>query len=816
MRMSKRWGWVMLFVPIAFFVIAICVILAVSTSGVYPAGSNTMYHIYRGELIYKSIREGVWYPLIDLMSFNGVENLRYWAPVPAYVMALCRLAAGGDSMEGYLLFVGFVYLLGAFVWFGVGRRSGHPWMGAFFGMLWFLMPANLHVTFVEGNLGQTMCIMLLPQLVFWVAEAVRENTKRRMIGIACMVAVIELCHAGMAALFVIGLLFYLLVDAVIQRKYMPAFRVLPAILSGLLLPGIWLIPSLVGTLSTAQYEETLPAFFQSIFVTLNPWNRFENEGDVYFGLVTFGVAIFGLVCGYKKNAAGFLTGILLVLGSCLSMSQVFLLLPGGEYMWMLRLAPLAMVLIFLQLMDWSTLRKPILIALLILLTIDTVPSFSLFKGEQTGEPVEERLENLADATLISKAHEITKQRLALLDLMMLEANGAYLVSGGENGICASYGVGWEAATIAPNLKQINRALSEGNYYYVFDRALELGNDSVLVKLSEIETGDVALSYLKQAAEAVGYRVAGTSTGYMLFHYDVEGTFGTISRYPAIGIGTGTAEIARIFPAVYESSETNLNQYTYEELIGYECIYLSGFTYDDRSMAEDLIRALSDAGVRIVVLADGIPESKEAHDRSFLGVRCNDIVFENGYPEFDTRWGSIYADMFPQGYTKWKTVYLEGLDDEWATWTDGKLELAFLGTVHNENIVVIGWNLTLHYGLTHDNSIGELLSHALGMSRQYFPERTIVPLTVTQEGNQITVASPYNNVNTGLAYHENAKTTQSIREKNHMVVVDRGTTVVTITYPHDIAGLAVTISGVLLLGLCLWRRTNKRKEHLYGS
>ncbi len=96
------------------------------------------------------------------------------------------------------------------------------------------------------------------------------------------------------------------------------------------------------------------------------------------------------------------------------------------------------------------------------------------------------------------------------------------------------------------------------------------------------------------------------------------------------------------------------------------MFLNGFTYDDKETAEDLVLRLSRAGVKVIIYADGIPQDKRTHSQNFLGVTCSSITFHNGYPDMDTRIGTIYPDMFPQGHTTWNTVYLDGLDTVWGT------------------------------------------------------------------------------------------------------------------------------------------------------
>lgn len=101
--------------------ISFVVMYLVSRSGVYPSGSDTMCHIYKGSVLYQALKNGNWYPLFDPMWYNGVEMMRYWAPMPVYFLAMCQALAGGDCFGGYLVFLGIVSFLGALSWFVIGR-----------------------------------------------------------------------------------------------------------------------------------------------------------------------------------------------------------------------------------------------------------------------------------------------------------------------------------------------------------------------------------------------------------------------------------------------------------------------------------------------------------------------------------------------------------------------------------------------------------------------------------------------------------------------------------------------------------------------
>ena len=797
--------------------ISVIVVKLVSHNGVYPAGSDTMYHIYRGDYVYNSIKNGSWYPLYDYMWYNGVELMRYWAPLAAYVMAFCEFLAGGDMLTGYLFFVGIICLLGAISWLYVGVRLKRPVLGAFIGLIWFFMPNNLLALFVEGNLARSLSMIFLPLFIYETAEYLKDRSVKRVAGIIISFILIALCHLGYAGMVALAVLLYCVIHMIEGYSKRAVPEVVVSILLGFMIIGIWLVASLKGGITSLDNSENMANFFQKLSVTLNPMDRINtNNSHFYFGLAAAILAVCGAVLGYKRSRAGFVSGIVILICTAASMYTVLKILPGSQYLWMLRFISIALCLILYSFLKWDTLRKPVIIIFCVILMADIVPSLILVTGDKTeivlssegitinwdkenesNTGVAERLNEQQSAALIAKAQSVTKQRFALLDDSSLGSMGAFLVSDWNNSVPAVFGAGREAANTSTNIVRINRALSDANYYYVFDRCRELGSDTVLVKLSCLGSYGGAIYDMDMAAGASGYTVAGENAAYRLYHMDTYDNWGTVSSYEVIGIGSGTPLIAQSYPAIEETESDNLNNYTYEQLSKYKEVILSGFTYDDKESAESLIERLSESGVRIVIYADGIPQNKKTHSQEFLGVTCSDIVFNNGYPDMDTKIGMLYPDLFPKGYSTWQTVYLNGLTDSWGSVEDNGLRLDFYGTVKNNNIIMCGLNLAYYYGISGDKSVGKLISDMIGITASQLPERTNIKLDIQQEGNGITITSDSDNVNTGLAYHDIFFSEQWLGKRNNLTYVKSGVTRITFKVPYLWQGAGLSALGLIL-------------------
>lgn len=816
--MKKKIDFSLLLMPVLYLITSILVIYFVSRNGMYPSGSDTMYHIYRGNFVYQSIQDGDWYPLYHPMWYNGVELLRYWAPLPAYVMAGCQALTGGDPMQGYLLFVGLICFFGAVSWLIIGKAVNRPWLGGMIGLLWFFMPNNLLALFVEGNLARALCMVFLPIFLHGVIVYLRRRSWKCLLLVTISFSMMVLCHLGYAGMIALAVLLYLLIYRIINGRQKAIIELIPAIVLGFFILGVWLFPSLNGGITSMDNSENMKNFFQSVWISLNPIERYHSHNsNFYFGLSSLILAMFGGICSYKKSMSGFWTAIIIFLCTTTAMYPIIKILPGSQYLWMLRFISIALCMILYHFLLWDTLKKPLVVGLFLLLVVDVVPSLTMVYGTQSGETAEYRLDQMQETTLIAKAQEITNQRIALMDESTLGATGAWLVSGWRNATGGTFGAGWEGANTASNIAQLNRSLTNGKFLYLFDRCLELGNDSVIIQLSQIDTKKYSLDELEHAANQVGYHMVEQNRDYRLYHYDQNGNWGTITKYEAIGIGSAAPAAALTFPAMKEAESHNLNHYTFEQLSRYKLVYLAGFTYDDRSAAEQLVMRLSEAGIRVVISADGIPQDKQTHAQNFLGVSCNTITFSNGYPTLGTRNGQINTDLFPQGFTNWKTVYLDGLDQSMGSLYDNDLLLDYYGTIRNENIIMIGLNLPYFYQLTEDESIGKLLSEVMGLEVSDQPIRTIIPLSIEYHGRMIRIENKQSNatadiesledsqnINTGLSYHDIFHSDQDIAEQNNLLIVNDKVTIIHLNYPYFMIGCVISIAGIVLLILYLIR------------
>ena len=804
---------------IIFVVLACITAWVVSNNGEYPSGSNTLLYLQKGQQLQQSISAGVIWPTFDATWYNGTEPLRYFSPLVFYVLAaLCAL--GGSLQTSYLLFVGLCIILSGISWMVLGLAFKRRALGGFLGTIWFFMPANLGAFFTDGALSRALLIALLPLALGAVYAYMRSRNYKLVPLIALCAFFAVLTDAQYCPLLVFALLVFALLYSIINRTWRPQLVVVLACCCGCLLAGFWLVGSLAGTSLGAS---DISAYFLDPLVSLNPVARLSSTySQLYFGLAPLLLAVFGLLCAKRNSIALALAGIALLVLTMPFASGILSVLPGSEYLMMTRIFSVAVLLILGALFFWESLRKPLTVIVCVLLVADIVPSLNLIYGSFDGRSFDERFQEMEDGWLLTQARAATEQRLLFVDEDSLESTGAYLASGFDGQTLTAFGAEYHAANTATNVTQLNRALDSGNFAYLFDRGLELGCDTVVVYSSLVDKKAYSLDDMDEAASRVGYTLLKDNGTFRAYKLDgASGTWGTVSTYEAIAIGSGSGQIALQFPAVEETTDTNLNHYTFEELSSYRMVYLNGFTYDDQTAAEDLVVRLSEAGVRVVIAADGIPEMPNSHDRVFLGVRCNDISFSHGYPVLDTIDGDLNCDLFPsETADNWQTVYLDGLDEVWGTIDEyqNDANFDFYGTVKNDNIVMVGINLTYHYALTNDPAVGELLSHAINISSTDLPEREIVPVDYEYDFTGVTVTCNADNVNTALAYKASFEGTCA-STRNNLTFVNAGTTRLSCAYPLLVPGVLVSLAGLVLtvlLCLVLRRLSGKQEEPAEGE
>jgi uncharacterized membrane protein len=129
-------------------------------------------------------------------------------------------------------------------------------------------------------------------------------------------------------------------------------------------------------------------------------------------------------------------------------------------------------------------------------------------------------------------------------------------------------------------------------------------------------------------------------------------------------------------------------------------------------------------------------------------------------------------------------------------TQGK-DIPFIGTSKNKNLNFIGLNIVYYLQITRDEEIKKMIESIMGMDENIIPDRTIVPINIKTENNQITINSSYDNVNTTLSSIDIFHGEREFTTQNNLIVVNAGKTVIKIRYPHIVTGMVVSLMGVIV-------------------
>lgn len=787
----------------ALILLSVVTMYIVKTSGRYSqdSGTDLFCHLYRADLILKNISQGNWYPLYDSSWYNGVEIMRYWGPVPLYIVAGLEWIAQNSVLDAYLLYLGLMILIGGCGWLLWGCRYKRIGLSIVLGLLWFYMPENMRVVINDGNLPRGVINALLPYFFYFLWRMLADKKKNAMWGLIVVTAMITLCHLGITLMLIATVAIFIGIYSKMNRIHKWGFCTLGGCISGVLLAGIWVVPALIGgAASGASTNQVMKNFFESAAVSLNPFTRLNGDMlSFYFGLSVFIICLLGIILGTKKVKPGFVTAIILLLCTTKSAYVLLAKMPFSQFLWMIRFVPIGLAAAMVSFIMWKQLKKWMVVVCCIMLIVDCATSINYiyFPQEKRVADIVTALDEKAEGLMLTDAKNITNQRLAVMDLSKYGSFAPYYIAGVGKNVRYTFGAGWEGAATATEIVRLNTSVESGWYGYLFDRALELGNDTVLIPVNNLKEKAKDVEIVIEKAALSGYTLVKNSGGSLLFHKDVPKQFGVITKYKNIAIGTSAAGIAMMFPSFEEGTKTNLNDYTFEELSRYESIYLSGFTYDDQDKAEALLLKLSESGIQVYVDMNNIPADRATKQKQLLGVNAQSISFTETYPEFEYN-GNFYKSLdFSADTGEWNTIYLNGLDnvDGYCNMTSKKIP--YIGTVKNENLHFIGLNIIYYLETTRDSEIKKLVGSIFKTDENAVPNRTVVPITVTTENNRIEIYSEYDNVDTALSSLDIFSSNHAYRTKNNLIVVDSGVTVIDIGYPHLMKGILVTIVGLIL-------------------
>lgn len=775
-------------------------------------GSDTLCHLYRSDYLLSQIMQGNLFPVYDPSWYNGVEVMRYWGPLPLYLLALIQFIAQGTSLDAYMIMIGVLMFGSALGWIRFGVKYHHVGISIIVGCIWFLLPENTRIFVLDGNIPRVLISAILPHLLYSTWMFVHEKKNHSIWTILMLMSLCVLCHIGMSAMLFVSVFLFLIGYGVFMKQRKRIVLCMLGFVFPFFICGLWSVPSLIGGGASkgSATNQVMAMFFQPLFESLNPQPHLSGDlGHFYIGISVFVLCLCGCIIGRKKEKGIFIAALIIFLCTSMSAYDVLSLLPFSQFLWMIRFIPFALGLCLMGFLLWDHLRVWIKLLFCVALLMDVIPSVQFlmrFDGQRSEVTIAYR-EELANYEGLVNAKELTVQRMSVMELSGYGAFAPYYISGVEPKTSYLFGAGWEGSGIAQNIVALNSALDFGYYTYIFDRHLELGSDTIVFPIAYLSRGKKDIAQLKQAAELNGFELKEETSSYLTFHYPVEHLsiehyFGTITTYENLAIGDRALDITLLYPSFEEGNSSFIEDYTVAQLKEYQRIYLSGFHYRDKVVAEQMLREVSAAGVDIYIDMNSVPVEPNSRQQEFFGVTAQAYRFSERFPDLMYQEEAYRPSLFQRDYTEWNAMTLSSLDEIDGVAQVGEQRLIFSGTKENEHLHFLGFNLMYHTMITKDQAVTSFLNNLFDLTEASLPKRDIVPLEITYDSRHITIRSLYDTVNTSIAYLDILHSDE-IEIQHHLVHASKGVTVIELQYPYFTLGLSVSLIGIvcsLLLGL----------------
>lgn len=793
--------WLFLF---QFFLLVACALLMswyVNRFGRYPWGSDTYGHLYKANLLYEEFQKGNWHVNYSAEWYNGFQPFRFWAPLSYYILAVLRMFTT-DMIGAYQLFFIFLFIVGGLGWLAWGVYTKRPWLAFFIGILWFFVPENLRILFAEGNVPFCTITSILPFLFLIFYRAVRERRIHLYIILSILMAIITLIHPMLTAMVGISFFLFCLIDSIVNKEMVHKCIVLIYAALGICLSGFWLFPALNGGIIGMDRDanlEVMALHSYPLTVSLHPFLRFNDIEIYYFGCSFALLALFGVLFGSKKQVTGFAAALLIMIGTTKLALPFLQNMPLVQVLWMRRFTAMAMVMILFSFLLWKNLRKSLMWMFILLLAVDSGASFYTvgFNREFPKGQAED----------LDVAISAASQRIAMLDNSEYGSFPSYYLSyhGKQNKVKDQvFGWAWQGATTAQNLVQINTALEHEYYDILFDRTLEAGADTFVLKKNFVKNPEE----MKEAAKQVGYELIKETPNNYIYKYPIEGNFGTKVQYDGIAIGKYAPNITYMFPQLLIGDKMNIDDYTFSELKNYKVVYISGLAYKDKKAAEQLVKRLADSNIRVVIDTAGMTES-------FLNVNVQPISLQGEYGELYYKDKKIETTPFPKKSSDWRTNVISNTNYSDSQLYVNKQILNYISTSKNDNLIFMSLNIPYYTFLTKNEDTLKVLEDILQLKAYTLPKREVVPVSLKRNHNEVIVDSEQENVLVPIAAIDAFQTIEGKYEKmNQFMNVKTKHVKVHVGYPYMLQGVVLSVSALCIicsLSYGIYRRQRREGE-----
>lgn len=741
----ERYAIGVLAIVITALVVYFGVIFPRDAERIFPWSSDAWGHLVKAVYLREQISDGQFYPDLFPSWYSGQQLLRYFPPLSYYAIV------GLDTVTNNIFTAGNLFIFGTALLGSLSFLLFAPRIGVFWavigGLLFMVFPDNLRVAFAEGNLPRLMATALLPAALFFLLNLLENpRSKRNFTGLVVMIGLIVLSHAMMAGIFLLGLGLYAVTYWLIKGARVDAVVTgLLALVTGLLISGWWLLPSLTGGISELDNDaasEAIAEFPPS--VALDPSLRGSNNEIFYIGLSVV-LLLFAAMFLWKRldtwaKALLVVTFVMTLIGTTF-LVDAWRALPGHELLWPLRFmsfSALGLSLLSIVLAReiyrggavperrWLRLAAVGVIAIIF---IDFQPSLQLIRGAERPENVQEISEELAI---------LDGWRVATADLSRLGSAPAMLfTTEGERE--QVFGWAFQGSITGPLLARVNQSLTDNFLDFGISRLNRLGTDDVVV------LPQPAISpQLGDGLEEEGFVLVANSGALALYHREGEPRAYTVPLN-VLGIGGGAENASLVFPQMVVGSSHSIDDYSDEFLQHFDLVLLSRFTTSNRSEAESRVQMLAQGGMRFLVDMTGAPASPLSRQPKFLEVHGEPVLnieqatlVENGQ--------RTELEPFDTSSGEWRSVTPQGAEQEVVLFEYP----AATGAVVARNrygdgeVVFLGLNLFFHAVETRDSEAVRLLEELTGLAAFQMPSdtaHTLANYTAAEDGWTFDITLP---------------------------------------------------------------------------
>lgn len=776
---------VFIFSLIIILICAIAVITYINRNGFYPWGSDTFGHLFKGQLLFDTLKNNNLFLNYSETWYNGFQPFRYWAPLPYYILAILNFISD-NIIFTFNLLIFLVFIVGAVGWLLYGYYLNRIWISLIIGLLWFFVPNNLRILFSEGNVPYVIINTLLPYIFLFLHKALKENNIKNYIVLSLLLALSTLVHAMLCAMISISIFFYLVFDFILNKDFRKNFIVLTYCFLGILLASFWLYSSTQGgllSLDKNAVSSVMESQLYNMSVSLNPFLRLQDKEIYYFGLSFTLLAIFGILFKNKKEKTGVYVALLILLGTSKFAFPFLTVFPLNQFLWMNRFTSIAMAFILSSFLTYSYLRKELIIFWIIILSLDCFISAKVLTSSRTFPS------DIAKELDIGL--RVVSQRIALLDNSTFGSFPSYYLKYNSINKKGSqvYGWSWQGAGTSKNIVMLNTSLEKNYFNYLFDRSLELGADTLIIKKSFIND----FEKLYTSAEIIGYKVVEENKYTITFKYPVDFSFGTSNEYHGIAIGKYAGNITYIFPKLYLGNSEYLDDYSFEKLQNEKLIFLSGYKYKDKNKAEDLLLKLSRNNIKVILDIAG------AEKNTLFDVIPQEIIVNSRFEEFSYKSKQLTLTQFPQNLSSWKTNFINVTRDKSNYAVINNKLINYLLKKDNDNLTFLALNLPYYSFLTKDENAISILEDLFDMKAFEIPRRNIVRTHIDLKEKNLFISCEKSNTIVPIALIDGFKNVYGdFKNFNNLILTNSKDLSFKIIYPYFYIGIIMSVIAVIFL------------------